>query len=148
MTINSSKANEMGFGTFDEGISISRYDEWEYLSGKEITNNRVWTSTLDSSGNIWYGTSGGLDIVRNGQSVKSHSKESGLDYSKVTAVKYDEDLNCVWAGTSRGINLAYEDSIVHLKDFKGNRVRAIEKRGNIIYLGTRQGVWKLSLIHI
>ena len=142
MSINSPRKGEMGFGTFDEGISMAKTDEWSYLSGNEIKNNKVWTSTIDGKGRAWYGSSGGINVIENGKSVRSITKDEGLDYSKVTFLYYENTSNCVWAGTSRGLNKIKGDSVVQMEEFTGSRIRAIEKKGNALFLGSRQGVWK------
>lgn len=142
MTINSSENGEMGFGTFDEGVSIAQANEWNYLSGDELKNNKIWTSTTDGKGRVWYGSSGGINVIENGKSIRSIAKEEGLDYSKVTFLFHDENSDVIWAGTSRGLNKIIGDSVVQMTEFLGSRIRSIEKKGNALFLGSRQGLWK------
>ncbi len=143
MTINSNNNGEMYFGSFDEGISLATENGWEYLRTDAIRNNQLWTSTLDSLGQVWFGSTQGIDIIKDGIPVKNITTSDGLDFKKVTALQYDHRLNGVWAGTSRGLNFISGDSIQQFQNLKMSRVRAIEiANSGKVYFGSREGVWE------
>jgi len=142
MTISKGEDGDLAFGTFDNGISKYTNGEWEYVSGDRITNNKVWTSEVDGNGNLWFGTTGGIDVLSDGVPLKKVTTKNGLDYNKTTALCYDSMKNVMWAGTSRGLNAVYTDSVMQLSSFKANRIRALElsPSGDLL-IGTRQGAW-------
>ena len=142
MSINRLPSGEMLYCTYDAGVSIAGENQWSYLTKDVLTNSRVWTQTIDSSGLLYLGTSGGIDVIKNQKHLYQITTEDGLNYRKVTALLTDSK-NQIWIGTSKGIDKMVKGKIINYPNFKGNRVRDIlETESGDLYIGSRQGVWK------
>ncbi len=143
MTIVKGKNDNLSFGTFDGGISMNGLSGVSQLGADDIGTNTVWTSTVDSNGDQWFGTSNGVHVVRGNELVKSFNLEEGLRNKKVTSIYYDSLINSTWVGTRSGVDLIRGDSVLNFSNFKGDKIRAIESGSNeVIYFGSSQGVWK------
>ena len=161
MCIAEDKAGNLWFGT--EGGGVSRYSAsiesqannhqkdkcgpghpiTSFSTAQGLINNKVYSITVDKSGNLWFGANGGISRYE-GQSIVSFSSSSGLSANEVRCIAEDHSGN-LWFGTTGGGACCYDGkSFTAFSPAQGltdNTVRAItvDKAGNI-WFATRGGV--------
>ncbi len=100
-------------GTFNRGLyrldprtgASSQFTASSSLLPRAISDNRVNTLLLDSSGSIWVGTQNGLDRLNpQTQTVTtSYSEHDGLSNNAVQSILQDGRRH-LWIGTTRGLS--------------------------------------------
>jgi ligand-binding sensor domain-containing protein/class 3 adenylate cyclase len=106
-----------------------------------IPSPYVYCITEDKSGNLWFGTNGGV-CKYDGKSFTSFTEKEGLSSSMVNALTFDRNGN-LWIGTSKGVSLYDGKAIMHFTEKEGlvnNNIQCFkeDKEGNI-WIGTRFG---------
>ncbi len=107
-----------------------------YFTEKEDRFYNIVRSILeDKSGNLWFGTYGGVSKY-DGKSFTHFTEKEGLSNNTVWSILEDKSGN-LWFGTNGG----------GVSKYDGNRVEAIEaaeKRGEIIPQRTQQGLKRVN----
>ena len=109
--------------------SFTHFTEKEGLS-----NNIVRSILEDKSGNLWFGTYGGVSKY-DGKSFTHFTEKEGLSNNTVWSMLEDKSGN-LWFGTSGGVS-----------KYDGNRVEAIEaalQRGGTVPERTQQDLKKIN----
>ncbi|MGZ4157605.1 MAG: ligand-binding sensor domain-containing protein, partial [Bacteroidia bacterium] len=109
-----------------------------------LSNNLVFSMLEDKSGNLWFGTSGGVSKY-DGKSFTHFTEKEGLSNNLVFSILEDKSGN-LWFGTSGGVSKYDGKSFTHFTEKEGlssNNVRSIleDKSGNL-WFGTYDGVSK------
>ena len=155
------KLNQIWFGTYDRGIFIFNAfkNELKHFSYHDSSfasrqNNFILSMYMDSFGQIWVGTYGGLmrfDDV--GEKIEFYSQEIGdpksLSNNYVYSI-YQDKAGEMWIGTANGLNL-FNDSkkeFVHFfkKDGLPNSVitSILEDEHGKLWIGTNKGLSQFS----
>ena len=110
-----------------------------YTKAQGLANNSVWSIMQDKTGNIWFGTEGGVSRCDPSAKIKkgagyftNFTKASGLANNCVMSILEDKTGN-IWFGTFEGGVSRYD----------GNRVDAVE-RGDKIAHGTQKDLKKIN----
>ena len=119
--------------------SFTHFTEKEGLS-----NNIVWSILGDKSGNLWFGTDGGVSKY-DGKSFTHFTEKEGLSNNNVWSMLEDKSGN-LWFGTSGGVSKYDGKSFTHFTEKEGlsnNTVYSMleDKNGNL-WFGTSSGVSK------
>tara|TARA_B100000809_G_scaffold1942_1_gene2255 strand:- start:7586 stop:9826 length:2241 start_codon:yes stop_codon:yes gene_type:complete len=116
-----------------------------YTVEQGLSNNTVLSIAEDKSGNMWFGTNGGVSKY-DGESFMNYTVEQGLANSTVYSIAEDKSGN-LWFGTYGGGISKYDgESFMNYTMEQGlvnNSVRSIaeDKSGNM-WFGTNDGVSK------
>lgn len=149
--------NRLSLRKFYLDISFQREPEFEYITnaGKDsfrLSDNRVWSLALDSSGYLWIGTDNGLCVrdPSNG-SIRIYRADpvqpGSLSDNKIFALVCDSKGR-LWIGTQNGLNLRdpkKDRFIRYFKDPSGkglsdNRIRSLwADDENRLWIGTFEG---------
>jgi len=150
-TIHQDKKGFMWFGTRN---GLNRYDGYEFdifqtdlADESTISDNHILCITEDDTGNLWIGTNNGLNYLNlYTNSFQRYYSDAGdkqtLSHNTIYSL-YNDDQNNLWIGTESGLDL-YESSTgtihhVFIGDLLvDNRVNAIAKRKDKLYIGTRK----------
>jgi len=94
------------FGT-DMGVAKhsgnNTLENWVvYTVAEGLVNDYVQTIIADQSGNLLFGTQGGLSIF-DGKSFTNYTKDNGLNSNNVLCLSTDKK-GVVWIGTDNGVN--------------------------------------------
>lgn len=94
------------FGT-DMGVARHEGNEtlenWTAFTTKEgLADNFVQAITADKSGNVWFGTKGGISVF-NGSVWTSYTENDGLISNNVLCIVVDK-TGVVWIGTDNGVS--------------------------------------------
>ena len=116
--------------------SFTHFTEKEGLS-----NNTVWSILEDKSGNLWFGSNGGVSKYL-GKSFTHFTEKEGLSNNTVLSILEDKSGN-LWFGTNGGVSKYDGKSFTHFTEKEGlsnNTVLSIleDKSGNL-WFGTYQG---------
>lgn len=93
------------YGT-DKGIGINNGNEamgnWDSLSESDgLVNNYVQAINKDQSGNLWFGTKGGVSKY-DGTAFTNYTTTDGLASGNVLCIAIDPD-GSIWFGTDEGV---------------------------------------------
>lgn len=103
-----------------DGGGLSRYGQSKIISYNTengLTDNRVRSICVDSSGNVLAGTANGLNFISKGK-IKSFYKKNGLLHNTVMSL-YNSPKGFIWVGTDGGLNI-----------FENGELRTVEQRSN------------------
>jgi hypothetical protein len=148
-----------GLYYFNEGNNpdptVTSDDVSGYLNTTSgLTSNFVTSIAVDRRGDLWIGTSIGVNIISNVRSVLSGnpnlqmSRVFSLRQQTITAILVDP-LNQKWVGTNLGLFLVNSDGTSLLASFNTNnsgllsdeiRSLAIDENTGTIYVGTANGL--------
>ena len=148
-------------GTKQNGITrILQGKSFFYSATKDSTrtliDNHVTALTKDKVGNLWIGTSGGLQVYNPKMNTFStYTKENGrLHTNNITSLHYSKN-NSLLVGTNEGLlifNLSSMEKTIltgtpsNMKSFTNNYITAVfEDSRGLIWLGTREGVNILNM---
>ncbi|HEY5759591.1 MAG TPA: two-component regulator propeller domain-containing protein [Steroidobacter sp.] len=115
------------------GAEIQTFTRKEGLSA-----DYAWPLIEDREGNIWVGTSGGLDRFRYAAAIKAPFPAGAHDFALVPGERGD-----VWAGTTthRLMRLHGEEVSLHGPEL---RISAAHRdRKGTVWLGGPQGIWRV-----
>ncbi len=136
-------------GTSGAGVYLMEYDSGtahvkkQYTTNDGLAGNTVRSITLDNSGNLWFGSAGGVTRF-DGNNFKPYTHEDGLASDNVYSLIADKSGH-LWIGTEKGLDRALYDpsgKITSIKHYgKGEGLRGIETSQNAACLDTGTGVW-------
>ncbi|WP_434798386.1 ligand-binding sensor domain-containing protein [Terrisporobacter vanillatitrophus] len=148
-------ATEKGLSKYIEGDTFVTYQNKDY-DNSTLANNIVFTLMEDDSGLIWAGTYTGVSIYDSRNRIQIYKSdptyENSLSNNVVMGV-YEDDNGLLWIGTrDKGLNIIdrENDDITHIYegntkyDLSTNAISIIKGKGNIIWVGTRNGVNKID----
>lgn len=148
-----SKSN-IWIGTLDKGLIKYNGNTFKNISEKEgFTYRAVASITEDKKGNLYFGTDKNGLIIYDGKSFKSISILDGLCSNSVESIQWDNFENCLWVGTTKGINkISFTDNLLidklhtykEQEGFKGDEINmnniAIDKNG-LVWFGSKDGLY-------
>ena len=132
------------FSTYGEGITKYKdnvFTNYHSLNSN-LTNNTIWSSMLDSKGQLWFGSSGGL-IKQHQEEFKVYHNTSWLPSNKITSL-FEDAENHIWIGTAKGVTEIFNSDTTIYTNYSGletKNIRAITEYQNTIWLGTSNGVF-------
>lgn len=93
------------------GASILENGNWRFLhQGNGLTTNALSSVTVDSAGNIWFGTYQAGLIRYDGTNFTTFTTEDGLLNYQITDLAVGEN-DVIWVGTILGLNAIVDDQI-------------------------------------
>jgi len=120
------------------------FSSFSKLQGLKHSNIRCMLQ--DKSGNIWFGTDGGISKY-DGKSFTHYTDKEGLPSNAVWSILEDENGN-LWFGTNGGVSKYDGKSFTHYTDKEGlsNNVvwSILEDKSGSLWFGTNSGVSRLS----
>jgi ligand-binding sensor domain-containing protein/two-component sensor histidine kinase len=121
------------------GVSLSKFSIEHFGKKEGLTSDGVLCVFEDRQGNIWVGTTGGLDGFRSNRVVRSDipSKE---DDQFALAPGND---GAIWAGNYSTPLMKIRDSVIAFPKMMGVRCLRRDKRG-VIWLGGDGALWRLD----
>ena len=151
-----SQSSRQGLYYFNEGdnISSSQDDVSGFITAPDINNNFVSSIQVDRRGDVWVGTSLGVNIITNTYSITtgvpklSITSVFSLRQQTVTALAIDP-LNQKWVGTNQGLILVNSDGTSLLATLNTTNSPlpsdqitslAIDENTGTIYVGTDKGL--------
>ncbi|MAP01942.1 MAG: hypothetical protein CMD01_03900 [Flavobacteriales bacterium] len=144
MSICQDQQNNFWLSTYDEGICcLKNNSTLNYnIKNSAIKNNTVWSSVCTKDNQLYFGTSGGLVKIKNGE-ITTYSNESWLPSNKITSL-YEDEKNRLWIGCSKGLaiidkNIKYTFNTS--SGFKGKKIRSICAFENQIVVGSSTGIF-------
>ncbi len=134
------------FSTYGGGLNVYNEKTFKQINttNSNLADNTIWSSIYNKEdSSCWYGTAGGLSIVKNNK-ITTYTNEKWLASAKILALYNDDTIN--WIGTSKGISSLSKNKKVqqfkYPKSFPAKNVRTIEKGfDNKIWVGTSKGVF-------
>jgi len=129
-------------------------DVWGQLnSSNGLNSNNVNAITLDKRGELWIGTTNGMNILSNTASPNSLiTSVFALRQQSITAIAVDP-LNYKWVGTYQGLFVMSADgsSLIAQYDSKNSPLPsdnitsiAIDEKTGLVYIGTNFGLSTLT----
>ncbi len=151
-----SQGGRQGLYFFNEGnsISSSQDDVSGFISTPDINNNFVSSVQVDRRGDVWIGTSLGVNIITNTYSITTGTPKLvitsvfSLRQQTVTALAVDP-LNQKWVGTNQGLILVNSDGTSLLATLNTTNSPlpsdqitslAIDENTGTVYVGTDKGL--------
>ncbi len=139
-------------------------DRSDYLSTSDgLNNNDVRDVAVDRRGDVWVGTSLGVNIITNTSAIPT-SGSSALDIKSIFVLRQQsvnviavDPLNQKWVGTNEGLLLVNSDGSRLLTTFTAensallsNQIRsiAIDENKGIVYVGTDEGLTSFETPYI
>lgn len=134
-------------GTYNRGLYIVTNNELHKLMTTEngLPSNEIRSILVDSTKNLWLGTSSGLVKVSPDHNIEVFNKQSGLPASFIMAL-VEDSLGRIWVGTGDGIASYDKGSIqtYRLNDkFDAEYAFGFHIEKNSLWMATDRG-----LIHI
>ncbi|MBK8806514.1 MAG: response regulator [Bacteroidales bacterium] len=105
--------NKNGLASFDLTSGNLAIPEFKNLP--ELKNARINAITQDLSGNIWFGTAGGLFLCSN-----NYDAAKKLLSNDIIDIIIDKQ-NKVWIGTRKGLYLYYNNKITSFSDYTNKK---------------------------
>ncbi len=135
----------------DSADDISGY----ITTSNGLNNNSISSLVIDTRGDVWVGSSAGINVISNvggvfsgGQSTLSITSIFTVRQQSVTAIAVDP-LNQKWVGTTEGLLLLNSDGSRLITTFTSANSAllsdnieslAIDAQNGIVYVGTEQGL--------
>jgi ligand-binding sensor domain-containing protein len=155
---SSSDPNKSGLFYFNENNTINNLnDDYSgYLTTSDgLNTNSISSIVVDQMGDLWVGTSLGVNIISNTDAITTGSS-SQLSISSVFSLR-QYTINCIavdpinqkWIGTNQGLILVNSDGSEVLASYnsinsplQSDNITsiAIDKNLGIVYVGTDQGL--------
>lgn len=141
MSFAGSTESDMWFSTYGHGICNLGGNSFRTEEG--LANNTVWSSLRSSNGAIYFGTSDGVSILKDG-ALKNLRKEDGLVGVRITAMLEDQEGG-IWFGAREGVSRYFGDSIINYtpdNEGPGKYVRAmLQDNSGKIWFATGSGAY-------
>ncbi|MFA6980650.1 MAG: two-component regulator propeller domain-containing protein [Ignavibacteriaceae bacterium] len=150
-----SKPNKSGLYYFNESstLSTSSDDRTGYVTG--LNSNSVSSLAMDKRGELWIGTSSGVNVISNPNAILT-SSASSLKITSVFSLR-QQSINCLavdainrkWVGTNQGLILTSTDgtSLIETFDSKNSPLLSdqiksltIDEKNGIVYAAVEGGL--------
>ncbi len=149
----SSTGNRLYYFNESKSVTSSDKNGWgQVTESNGLSSSTVNTMVIDRRGEIWVGTSAGLNSIVNTKSPRSITTIYPLRSQVVTAIAVDA-LNQKWVGTTQGAYLLSSDGTRLLASYTSadsplpsDQIRsiAIDDNQGIVYFGTDYGLASLT----
>jgi signal transduction histidine kinase/ligand-binding sensor domain-containing protein len=120
----------------DRGNGEIANEAFKHIDG--LSADYVWPLIEDREGNIWLGTSGGIDKFRNSAIAPALFPPGSHDLALVAG-----DDGAVWAGTTNRALMHLRNKIVTSIDGAKRTTCAYRAGDGTIWLGGQQGIWRI-----
>lgn len=150
-----SNPNKSGLYYFNENstLATSTDDRTGYVSG--LNSNSVSSLAIDKRGELWIGTSSGVNVISNPNAILTSSGSSlkitsvfSLRQQSITCLAVDA-INRKWVGTNQGLILTSTDgtSLIETFDSKNSPLLSdqiksltIDEKNGIVYAAVEGGL--------
>lgn len=142
-TIAEDTKGNLWFGV--EGGGVYEYDGKSFINytvAQGLPNNKIWSSVLDNTGKIWFGSEGGATVY-DGKSFTTYTTEQGLTGNWIWSIRQDKEGNLWFSTNNYGVSKFDGKSFTNYTTEQGlvnNAVRTslVDKNGNL-WFGTNGG---------
>lgn len=141
ISIGEDKNENIWLGSLGEGVSrISKKGVTSYNARKtNFPNNNCWVIHRDLKGEMWFGTSQGLALLKE-NSFQTFTQNEGLPSNKVQSI-FQEVPNVMWIGTREGVSYMKNNKFESLPNYDYRNTRAIASTQDGMYwFGTSDGL--------
>ena len=138
-------------GTNENGIDIYKGERFLHFGSTDnLIDPHVWAGMEDDKGNLWFGTNGGLTMLRKaGTTISFSADKNGLSSDKVRCMVQTENGR-IWIGTEGGGLLEFAQSNFNFKtdipfqtQIASASVTALcEGKENELWVGTYDGIFR------
>ncbi|QSQ26658.1 hypothetical protein JY651_17750 [Pyxidicoccus parkwayensis] len=104
-----------------------------------LSADYVWPLIQDREGNIWAGTSGGLDCFRHSTLVLAEFPRGSHDFALAAG-----DDGAVWAGSTNRPLMRLEDRQVHFTPLGAQAGCAYRDPDGIVWFGVERDIWRIE----
>ncbi|WP_281331704.1 sensor histidine kinase [Polyangium sp. 6x1] len=112
----------------------------EIFTEKEgLSADYAWPLLQDREGNIWVGTSGGLDRFRHSSLVLAEFPRGAHDFALAAG-----DDGAIWAGTTNRPLMRLHDRQVELTELDADVRCAYRDPDGTVWLGTSKDLWRIE----
>ena len=146
-----------GLYYFNEQNTLSNLNDdfvGRLSSSNGLNSNLITSLAVDNRGELWIGTSQGLNVIYSPNSPTSRAPANifGLRAQSITAIEVDA-LNRKWVGTTNGVYLLSSDGLTVIAQYTernsplpSNIIKsiAIDDNTGIVYFGTDFGLTSLK----
>ncbi len=149
----SSTGNRLYYFNESKSVTSSDVNGWGSVTeANGLSSSTINTIVLDRRGEIWIGTSAGLNTIVDTRYPRSVTTIYPLRTQVVTAIGVDA-LNQKWVGTTQGVYLISSDGTKLLESYTSSnsplpsdqiRSIAIDDDHGIVYFGTDYGLTSLA----
>ncbi|NMO15711.1 ATPase [Pyxidicoccus fallax] len=124
-----------------EGRQLGRLEPGlESFTEKEgLSADYVWPLIQDREGNIWAGTSGGLDCFRHSTLVLAEFPRGSHDFSLAAG-----DDGAIWAGSTNRPLMRLHDKQVHFSGLTSVVSCLYRDRDGNVWAGAEDGIWRIE----
>lgn len=141
----------------DNGTLINTNDDnYGYLgSTNGLNSNDIYSLALDQRGELWVGTSSGMNVITN-PNIAVNGSANQFRISSVFTLR-QQTINCVaidainrkWVGTNQGVLVVSPDGtqLIHTFDIKNSPILSdeiksitIDQKNGIVYVGVDGGI--------
>lgn len=143
MSILEDNDGNICFSHYDEGITILQEDTTLYFTTDNgLLSNTVWSSLQAKDNALWFGTSLGVSVMKDGQLAPFDALNDQLPDTRITSI-YEDNQGDIWLGHRRGASKWDGVILVNHFDsagFGGSRVRDIVKFQGAYWFACENGV--------
>ncbi|MFH0762203.1 MAG: two-component regulator propeller domain-containing protein [Bacteroidota bacterium] len=151
--------NDLWMGSFTMGLIHYQIDNNEFTSytqsNSAIVNNYVFVVKTDMKGQVYLGTSGGMQIFSPGDNrfvtfLPDQNNRNTISNGVIYDILIDNDT-CVWVATQSGLNRFNPETRVFTRYYKedglpDNVIKSLLKEGaGILWVGTNMGICRFNL---
>ncbi|MBD3636259.1 MAG: histidine kinase [Crocinitomicaceae bacterium] len=142
MTITQTLDSTYIFGSYGEGLSMLSMDGKLRHFNEEngLSNNKVWDIFPDEGGDIWIGTTGGVNCIKNGQFI--NQEITSKIPSKTRSIERIGDK--YFFGGTEGLYIMSQGQVLYLDHTRDMNINDLCVVGDDIYVGGRNGLYLLE----
>jgi serine/threonine protein kinase len=142
------RRGNLWFATSNKGLALFKDDKFTFLTTADgLLDNTIWAIYEDPESNLWIGTSGGLNRLRD-YIINTYSKSDGLSNDNVYPI-YRDSKGDIWIGSTPGLT-KYSNGIFTrhdeiISDLIGRNVKSLfEDREGNLWLGFEAGIVRVK----